>query len=96
MSLLYLCGCLVTIGIGLQMLHEYTDLVPLLVPAKGGGSQAVRVVLTSSKEDKDVLEVSRKKSILTFQVNLSIVFHQLYLVFFFKHTEGATTYGRGT
>ncbi|XP_027182611.1 poly(A)-specific ribonuclease PARN-like isoform X3 [Coffea eugenioides] len=40
----------------LEMLHEFTDLVPLLVPAKGGGSQAIRVVLTSSNEDKNVFE----------------------------------------
>lgn len=35
---------------------SYDDLVPLIIPAKGGGSQAVRVVLTSTKEDKDLLE----------------------------------------
>lgn len=40
------------------MLREFSDeLVPLIIPAKGGGTQAVRVVLTSSKEDKDSFEV---------------------------------------
>ena len=41
------------------MLREFSDeLVPLIVPAKGGGgTQAVRVVLTSSKEEKDLFEV---------------------------------------
>ncbi|GFZ20062.1 polynucleotidyl transferase, ribonuclease H-like superfamily protein [Actinidia rufa] len=38
----------------LEMLREFSDdLVPLLVPANGGGTQAVRVVLTSSKEDRE-------------------------------------------
>lgn len=32
------------------------DLVPLIIPSKGGEIQAVRAVLTSSKEDKDLLE----------------------------------------
>ncbi|XP_027082930.1 poly(A)-specific ribonuclease PARN-like isoform X1 [Coffea arabica] len=40
----------------LETLQEFTDLVPLLVPAKVGGSQAIRVVLTSSKEDRNVFE----------------------------------------
>ncbi|KAG6680740.1 hypothetical protein I3842_13G058300 [Carya illinoinensis] len=36
----------------LEMLEEFSDdLVPLIIPAKGGATQAVRVVLTSSKED---------------------------------------------
>ncbi|KVI11554.1 Ribonuclease CAF1 [Cynara cardunculus var. scolymus] len=34
----------------------YENVVPLIIPAKGGGAQAVRVVLTSSKEDRDLLE----------------------------------------
>ncbi|CAN0898084.1 Poly(A)-specific ribonuclease PARN-like [Linum grandiflorum] len=39
-----------------KMLQNYDDnLVPLMIPAKSGGSQAVRVVLTSSKEDRDLL-----------------------------------------
>lgn len=43
----------------LQMLRELSDdLVPLIIPTKSGGTQAVRVVLTSSKEDKDLLQVS--------------------------------------
>ncbi|KAM7521898.1 hypothetical protein LguiA_011800 [Lonicera macranthoides] len=32
------------------------DVVPLLIPVKGGGTRAVRVVLTSSKEDKDLFQ----------------------------------------
>ena len=40
------------------MLKEFSDdLVPLIIPAKGGGTQAVRVVLTSSQADKDLFEV---------------------------------------
>lgn len=33
------------------------DLVPVLIPAKGGGTRAIRAILTSSKEDKILLEV---------------------------------------
>lgn len=45
------------IQLALEMLREFSDeLVPLIIPAKGGGTQAVRVVLTSSKEDKDSFE----------------------------------------
>ncbi|XP_031262914.1 poly(A)-specific ribonuclease PARN-like [Pistacia vera] len=40
----------------LKMLEEFSDLVPLLIPAKSGGTQAVRVVLTSSEEDRDLLK----------------------------------------
>ncbi|GMY33775.1 poly(A)-specific ribonuclease PARN-like [Fagus crenata] len=37
----------------LEMLEEFSDdLVPLIIPAKGGATQVVRVILTSSKEDK--------------------------------------------
>lgn len=36
---------------------DYSELLPLLVPAKDGGTQAVRVVLTSSKDDRNLLEV---------------------------------------
>ncbi|KAB2057204.1 hypothetical protein ES319_A11G153600v1 [Gossypium barbadense] len=40
-----------------EMLREFfDDLVALKIPTKGGGTQAVRVVLTSSKEDKSLLE----------------------------------------
>lgn len=40
------------------MLWDFSDdLVPLLTPAKGGGTQAVRVVLTGSKEDRETFEV---------------------------------------
>lgn len=42
----------------LQMLQEFNDdLVPLIIPAKRGGTQLVRVVLTSSEEDKELLQV---------------------------------------
>ncbi|XP_030547758.2 poly(A)-specific ribonuclease PARN-like [Rhodamnia argentea] len=41
----------------LEVLAEFSeDLVPLTVPAKGAGAWAVRVILTSSKEDKNLLE----------------------------------------
>ena len=66
-----MCSCLFNIACGLQTLQEFTDLVPLLVPAKVGGSQAIRVVLTSSNEDKNVFEVSRKSQ-LSLQENLSV------------------------
>nr|GEW71589.1 poly(A)-specific ribonuclease PARN-like [Tanacetum cinerariifolium] len=35
---------------------HYENVVPLTISLKGGGTQAVRVVLTSSKEDRDLLE----------------------------------------
>uniref|UniRef100_A0A6P6GG21 poly(A)-specific ribonuclease PARN-like n=1 Tax=Ziziphus jujuba TaxID=326968 RepID=A0A6P6GG21_ZIZJJ len=42
----------------LEMLREFSDeLVPLIIPAKSGGTQAVCVVLTSSKEDKNLFEM---------------------------------------
>ncbi|XWS31189.1 hypothetical protein CRYUN_Cryun23aG0056100 [Craigia yunnanensis] len=41
----------------LEMLGEFSDdLVALKIPTKGGGTQAVRVILTSSKEDKSLFE----------------------------------------
>ncbi|KAI4354159.1 hypothetical protein L6164_003052 [Bauhinia variegata] len=41
----------------LEMLVAFSDdLVPMLVPSKGGTAQVIRVVLTSSKEDKDLFE----------------------------------------
>ncbi|KAM7263486.1 hypothetical protein ACFE04_001169 [Oxalis oulophora] len=41
----------------LELLGELSDeLVPLVIPSKGGGVQAVRVILTSSKEDKILLK----------------------------------------
>lgn len=41
----------------LEVLAEFSeDLVPLIIPAKGAGAWAVRVILTSSKEDKILLE----------------------------------------
>ncbi|XP_062020101.1 poly(A)-specific ribonuclease PARN-like [Rosa rugosa] len=45
------------VQLALEMLKEFSDeLVPLIIPANGGGTQSVRVVLTSSKEDKDLFE----------------------------------------
>ena len=44
----------------LQVLAEFDDLVALLIPSKGGGTQAVRVILTSSEEDKVLLKVASK------------------------------------
>ncbi|KAM1660842.1 hypothetical protein COP2_003853 [Malus domestica] len=45
------------VQLALEMLKEFSDdLVPLIIPAKGGGTQAVRVVLTSSKEDRELFE----------------------------------------
>lgn len=41
----------------LDVLKEYSDdIVPLLIPIKRGGTQGVRVVLTSSKEDRILFE----------------------------------------
>ncbi|XP_047321742.1 poly(A)-specific ribonuclease PARN-like isoform X2 [Impatiens glandulifera] len=40
----------------LEVLGEFNDFVPMIVPAKGGGAQAVRIVLTSSEEDKILFE----------------------------------------
>lgn len=41
-----------------QMVNShYENIVPLIISAKGGGTQSVRVVLTSSKEDRGLLEV---------------------------------------
>ncbi|KAI3802016.1 hypothetical protein L1987_30138 [Smallanthus sonchifolius] len=39
---------------------HYENVVPLTIAAKGGGTQSVRVVLTSSKEDRDLLEKDLK------------------------------------
>ncbi|KAM1007108.1 hypothetical protein PS2_003722 [Malus domestica] len=45
------------VQLALEMLKEFSDdLVPLIIPAKGRGTQAVRVVLTSSKEDRELFE----------------------------------------
>lgn len=45
------------VQLALEMLKEFADdVVPILIRAKGGGIQAVQVVLTSSKEDKDIFE----------------------------------------
>ncbi|XP_043698115.1 poly(A)-specific ribonuclease PARN-like isoform X3 [Telopea speciosissima] len=38
------------------MLNEFSDLIGLIIPDKSGGPKAVRVVLTSSEEDKKLLE----------------------------------------
>ncbi|XP_074316694.1 poly(A)-specific ribonuclease PARN-like [Silene latifolia] len=41
----------------LEVLKEFSDeIVPLLIPTKNGSTQGVRVVLTASKEDKDIFE----------------------------------------
>ncbi|KAJ4969454.1 hypothetical protein NE237_016155 [Protea cynaroides] len=40
----------------LEMLNEFSDLIALIIPDKSGGPKAVRVVLTSSEEDKKLLE----------------------------------------
>lgn len=41
----------------IEVLKEFSDeLVPLLVPGKHGESQAVRIIWTSSKEDKSCFE----------------------------------------
>lgn len=41
----------------LEVLKEFSDdIVPLLVPTKRGDTQGIRIVLTSSKEDKILLE----------------------------------------
>lgn len=39
------------------MLKGFADVVPLQAPVKGGGMQVVRVILTCSEEDKNLLEV---------------------------------------
>ncbi|XVF81297.1 hypothetical protein PTKIN_Ptkin15bG0144100 [Pterospermum kingtungense] len=45
-----------------EMLVDFSDdLVALKIPTKGGGTQAVRVVLTSSKEDKSLFERELQK-----------------------------------
>ncbi|CAK9171250.1 unnamed protein product [Ilex paraguariensis] len=50
------------VQLALQMLRGFSDdVVPLLIPAKGGGTQAVRVVLTSSKEDRELFEKELQK-----------------------------------
>jgi hypothetical protein len=35
------------------------DFLPLVIPTKGGTTQAVRIVLANSREDKELLEVTR-------------------------------------
>ncbi|KAM6564782.1 hypothetical protein CsatB_024780 [Cannabis sativa] len=45
------------VKLALEMLRDFADeLVPVLIPGRSGGTQAVRVVLTSSQEDKDLFE----------------------------------------
>ncbi|GER54578.1 poly(A)-specific ribonuclease PARN-like protein [Striga asiatica] len=46
------------VQLALDALKEFSDVIPLRqqVPLKGGGVQAVRAVLTSSEEDKNLLE----------------------------------------
>lgn len=42
-----------------MLVDSSDDFLPLLVPSKSGTTQAVRIVLANSKEDKDLLEVMR-------------------------------------
>ncbi|KAL2239648.1 poly(A)-specific ribonuclease PARN-like isoform X2 [Sesamum indicum] len=44
------------IKLALETLKEFVDVVPLQLPKRGAGVQAVRAVLTSSQEDKNLLE----------------------------------------
>ncbi|KAL0436680.1 UNVERIFIED_CONTAM: Poly(A)-specific ribonuclease PARN-like [Sesamum radiatum] len=44
------------VKLALEILKEFVDVVPLQLPRKGAGVQAVRAVLTSSQEDKNLLE----------------------------------------
>ncbi|KAL6576848.1 hypothetical protein OROMI_011124 [Orobanche minor] len=44
------------VQLALEALKEYVDVVPLQVPLKVKGVQTVRVVLTSSEEDRNILE----------------------------------------
>ncbi|XP_050366494.1 poly(A)-specific ribonuclease PARN-like isoform X2 [Argentina anserina] len=45
------------VQLALEMLKEFSyELVPVIIPAKGGSTKSVRVVLISSKEDKDLFE----------------------------------------
>lgn len=44
----------------MQMIADFSDdFVSLVIPSKGGTTQAVRVVLANSREDKELLEVPR-------------------------------------
>ncbi|KAL4038502.1 hypothetical protein IC575_002123 [Cucumis melo] len=44
-------------SVSYQLLKEFSDdLVPVVISAKSGGTQAIRAILTSSKEDKILLE----------------------------------------
>ncbi|XP_054781396.1 poly(A)-specific ribonuclease PARN-like isoform X2 [Prosopis cineraria] len=45
----------------LEMLLNVHNVVPMLVPAKGNTTQAICLVLTTSKEDKDLFERERQK-----------------------------------
>lgn len=54
---------LLDILVPVQLLRDFSDeLVPLIVPAKSGGTQAIRVVLADSKEDRELLEVVHGKN----------------------------------
>ena len=53
------------------MLGEFSDdLAALKIPTKGGGTQAVRVILTISKEDKSLFEVANKSQSLIVMIGL--------------------------
>jgi poly(A)-specific ribonuclease len=44
----------------MQMIVDFPDdFLPLVIPTKGGTTQAVRIVLANSREDKELLEVTR-------------------------------------
>jgi hypothetical protein len=52
------------------MLEEFSDdLVPLIIPAKGGATQVVRVILTSSKEDKVLFQVASEYQIFGYYMH---------------------------
>jgi poly(A)-specific ribonuclease len=54
----------------LEMLEEFSDdLVPLIIPAKGGATQVVRVILTSSKEDKVLFQVASEYQIFGYYMH---------------------------
>ncbi|XP_065876104.1 poly(A)-specific ribonuclease PARN-like isoform X2 [Euphorbia lathyris] len=65
----------------IEMLQAFADrLVPLVIPAKAGGTPAIRVILTSSKDDKDLLmmelqsvEEGRNKKIRGFREVIDLI-----------------------
>ncbi|KAL5861541.1 hypothetical protein ACOSQ4_002837 [Xanthoceras sorbifolium] len=64
----------------LEMMEQSDNLVPLLVPAKSGGTQSVRAVLTSSEEDMNLLkrelqnlEVEQSKKVRGFREVIDLI-----------------------